>query len=102
MSRLVRLERRRPTASVATAIATFLAEHDLSSGSQRVYAGALRSLQHGLGADTPLAMLDEPGARKRLVQNGGGLPENEERRLGWTILETRWRACLDRGLRRLC
>ena len=67
MSRLVRLERRRPTASVATAITAFLAEHDLSRGSQRVYAGALRSLQDGLGADTPLAMLDEPGARKRLA-----------------------------------
>src|SRR5438105_2928603 len=67
MSRLVRLERRRPTTSVATAIASFLAEHDLSPSSQRVYAGALRSLQHGLGADTPLAMLDEPGARKRLA-----------------------------------
>ena len=67
MSRLVRLERRRPTTSVATAIASFLAEHDLSPGSQRVYAGALRSLQDGLGADTPLAMLDEPGARKRLA-----------------------------------
>src|SRR6266516_5960909 len=67
MSRLVRLERRRPTASIATAITSFLAEHDLSPGSQRVYAGALRSLQDGLGADTSLAMLDEPGARKRLA-----------------------------------
>ena len=67
MSRLVRLERRRPTTSVATAIASLLAEHDLSPSSQRVYASALRSLQHGLGADTPLAMLDEPGARKRLA-----------------------------------
>src|SRR6266436_4056477 len=54
MSRLVRLQRRRPTASVATAIATFLAEHDLSPGSQRVYAGALRSLQDGLGAGARL------------------------------------------------
>ncbi len=67
MSRLLRLERRRPTTSVATAIATFLAEHDLSPGSQRVYAGALRSLQDGLGAETSLAMLDEPGARQRLA-----------------------------------
>src|SRR5216684_2566208 len=67
MSRLIRLERRRPTASVATAIASFLAEHDLSPGSQRVYAGALRSLQDGLGADAPLAKLDEPGARERLA-----------------------------------
>src|SRR5437667_11621338 len=67
MSRLVRLERRRPTTSVATAIASFLAEHDLSPGSQRVYAGALRSLQDGLDPDTPVAMLDRPGARKRLA-----------------------------------
>ena len=59
MSRLVRLERSRPTASVATAIATFLAEHDLSPGSQRVYAGGLRSLQDGLGANTPLAMVHQ-------------------------------------------
>jgi integrase len=67
MIRLVRLERRPPTTSVATASASFLAEHDLSPGSQRVYAGALRSLQDGLGADTPLAELDEPGAGKRLA-----------------------------------
>ena len=67
MSRLVRLERRRPIISVATAIAAFLAEHDLSPGSQRVYASALRSLQDGLGGNTPLAMLDEPDARKRLA-----------------------------------
>ena len=67
MSQLVRLERRRPNTSVASAIATFLAEHDLSPGSQRVYAGALRSLQDSLGADTPLAMLDETGAGVRLA-----------------------------------
>ena len=67
MSRVVRIKRRQPSISVATAIASFLAEHDLSLGSQRVYAGALRSLQDGLGADSPLAMLDEPGARKRLA-----------------------------------
>ena len=66
MSRLVRLERRRPTTSVATAIASFLAEHDLSPSSHRVYAGALRSLQHGLGAGTPLAMLDEDRKSTRL------------------------------------
>jgi hypothetical protein len=45
MSRLVRIERRQPSTVVATAIASFLAEHDLSPGSQRVYAGALRLLQ---------------------------------------------------------
>src|SRR5437762_1251352 len=67
MSQVVRLERCRQTSSVATAIATFLAQHDLSPGSQRVYAGALLSLRDGLGADTPLATLDEPGARNRLA-----------------------------------
>jgi len=36
-------------------------------GSQRVYTGALRSLLNGLGADTPLAALDEPGASERLA-----------------------------------
>jgi magnesium transporter len=56
------------------------------------------------GLDTGHVSLQHWGGqvRKELVQKGGGLPEDEESRLGWTILETRWRACLDRGLRRLC
>ena len=44
---------------MAAAISAFLAEHQLSPGSQRVYAGALRTLQDHLGADTSLAVLDE-------------------------------------------
>src|ERR1700674_1309112 len=64
---LVRLEHSRPPASVALAIATFLAEHNLSLGSQRVYAGALRALEDGFGADTPLAMLDGPQAAEQLA-----------------------------------
>ncbi len=59
MSRLVRLERHPQPATLAAAIAAFLAEHALSPGSHRVYAGALRTLQNGLGADTPLATLDQ-------------------------------------------
>jgi integrase/recombinase XerC/integrase/recombinase XerD len=64
MRRLVRLERQREVISVAVAIAAFLTEHQLSPGSQRVYAGALRSLQDHLGADTPLAVLDDSRTAK--------------------------------------
>ena len=67
MSRLVRLGRHPNPATLATAIAAFLAEHDLSPGSQRVYAGALRSLQLGLGDDAPLAALDAPRAPERFA-----------------------------------
>ena len=60
MSRVVRLDRQRGRPiTVAAAIAAFLTEHQLSPGSQRVYAGALRALQDHLGADTSLAVLDE-------------------------------------------
>ena len=59
MSRVVHLERHRAAITVSAAIAAFLAEHQLSPGSQRVYAGALRAVQGHLGADTPLAVLDE-------------------------------------------
>ena len=45
--------------SVAAAVAAFLTEHQLSPGSQRVYAGALHAVQNHLGADTSLAELDE-------------------------------------------
>jgi integrase/recombinase XerD len=67
MSRLVRLGRRPNTATLATAIAAFLDEHELSPASQRVYAGALRTLQDGLGADTPLAALDGPHASEQMA-----------------------------------
>jgi len=63
----VRLNRHSPIATLATAIAAFLAEHHLSPSSKRIYAGALHSPHGGLGAATPLAMLDEPGARERLA-----------------------------------
>jgi integrase/recombinase XerD len=67
MSRLVRLKPHRPIPTIASAVAAFLVEHDLSSGSQRVYAGALRTLQDDLGADTALALLDKPGAPERFA-----------------------------------
>ncbi|MDQ6674042.1 MAG: site-specific integrase [Chloroflexota bacterium] len=66
MSRLVRLKQH-GTTTLASAVAVFLIEHDLSPGSQRVYADALRSLQLGLGAETPLALLDEPSAPERFA-----------------------------------
>jgi integrase len=67
MSRLLRLGRHPNPATLATAIAAFLSEHELSPGSQRVYAGALRAIQDGLGADTLLARLDEPHAAEQLA-----------------------------------
>ena len=67
MSRVVHLERHRAAITVAAAIAAFLAEHQLSPGSQRVYAGALRALQEHLGADTSLAVLDAARTAKHLV-----------------------------------
>ena len=67
MSRVVRLERHRAAITVAAAIAAFLAEHPLSPGSQRVYAGALRALQDHLGADTSLAVLDAAPTAEHLA-----------------------------------
>lgn len=67
MTRLVRLKQLARTTTLAGAVAAFLVQHELSPGSQRVYAGALRSLQLGLGADTPLALLDEPGTPERFA-----------------------------------
>lgn len=67
MTQLVRLKQHARTTTLASAVAAFLVEHELSPGSQRVYAGALRSLQLGLGADTPLATLDAPRAAERFA-----------------------------------
>ncbi|MBV9173667.1 MAG: site-specific integrase [Chloroflexi bacterium] len=58
-SRAVCLAQQRRVISVAAAVAAFLTEHQLSPGSQRVYAGALHAVQNHLGADTSLAELDE-------------------------------------------
>jgi integrase/recombinase XerD len=67
MTRLSRLKPHARTKTLASAVAAFLVEHELSPGSQRVYAGALHSLQLGLGADTPLATLDAPCAAERFA-----------------------------------
>jgi len=67
VSSLVRLERRQHVPSLASAVTAFLTEHDLSLSSQRVYTSALRGLTAGLGADIPLATLDEPRAAEQLA-----------------------------------
>jgi integrase len=60
VSSFVRFERRQRTLTLESAIAAFLVRHELSPSSRRVYTNSLRSLQDGLGADVPLATLDEP------------------------------------------
>ncbi len=84
MSRVVRLDGQREVITVAAAIAAFLTEHQLSPGSQRVYAGALRALQDHLGTDTSLAVLDEARTAKQV---GGWF----HRRYGQTAPATRVR-----------
>jgi integrase/recombinase XerC/integrase/recombinase XerD len=53
--------------TVAAAIAAFLAEHTLSPGSRRIYAGALHALQDYLGANTSLAELDKTRTATKLT-----------------------------------
>ncbi len=67
MSRVVRLERRPQIITVAAGNAAFLAEHQLSPGSQRVYAGTLRLLQDQLGPETSLTVLDKTPTADQLV-----------------------------------
>jgi integrase len=67
VSSLVRLDRHRQAPTLESAVAAFLAEHDLSPSSQRVYATTLRGLKDGMGANTPLAQLDEPRAAEQLA-----------------------------------
>jgi integrase/recombinase XerC/integrase/recombinase XerD len=67
MSRVVRIERRRAVITVAAAITAFLDEHQLSPGSRRVYADALRAVQNHLGANTALAVLHDERSAKRFV-----------------------------------
>jgi integrase len=67
MSRVVRLERHPLPTTVAAAIAAFLAEHQLSPSSQRVYASALRVLQDHLGAGTALGVLDQAPTAEQLA-----------------------------------
>ena len=67
VSSLVRHERRQYGPTLTSGVAAFLAEHDLSPSSQRVYTSALRELKDGLGSDTSLATLDEPHAAEQLA-----------------------------------
>jgi hypothetical protein len=72
MTRLVRLDARQqqPT-TLAAAITAFVAEHDLSSSSRRVYAGALHVLQDYLGANTALMILDDTRKAEQLGDGRG-------------------------------
>lgn len=67
MSRLVRLDRHAQSTTVAAAIASFLAEHQLSHSSRRVYAGALRVLQDHVGGDVAVTVLDETPTAEQLT-----------------------------------
>ncbi len=62
-----RFERHHHTLTLASAVAAFLAEHDLSRSSQRVYTSALYGLRDGLGADVRLTTLDQPQAAEQLA-----------------------------------
>jgi integrase/recombinase XerD len=66
VSALAYLQPRRDVTTLAGAVAAFLAEHDLSPSSRRVYTNALRSLRVGLGADIPVTTLDEPRTAEQL------------------------------------
>jgi integrase/recombinase XerD len=66
VSSLLHLDQR-PTPTLASAVAAFLAEHDLSPSSMRVYAGALRALRDALGAESSLATLDGSGTAEQLA-----------------------------------
>jgi integrase len=66
VSSLIRFERRQRTLTLESAVAAFLAQHELSPSSRRVYSNSLRSLRDGVGAHVPLTTLDEPQAAEQL------------------------------------
>jgi integrase len=66
VSSLIRFDRHQRTLTLASAVAAFLAQHELSPSSRRVYTNSLHSLMDGFGADVPLATLDEPRAAEQL------------------------------------
>jgi integrase len=66
VSSLLRLDPR-PSPTLASAITAFLAEHELSKSSQRVYASTLGALQDSLGGETPLATLDRRRKAEQLA-----------------------------------
>jgi hypothetical protein len=60
VSSFVRFERHQRTITLASAVAAFLTQHELSLSSRRAYTNSLRGSGDGLGPDIPPATLDEP------------------------------------------
>jgi integrase/recombinase XerD len=67
MNRLVRLDRHAQSTTVAAGITAFLAEHQLSQSSRRVYAGALRVLEDYVGGALALVVLDQARMAEQLA-----------------------------------
>jgi integrase/recombinase XerC/integrase/recombinase XerD len=63
-----RLRQRAEAPTLGVAIAAYLAtlDHPETAGTRRVYASTLRQLREHLGAELPVAALDEPAAATRL------------------------------------
>ncbi len=64
-----RLSQRAEAPTLGEAIAAYLAtlDHPENAGTRRVYASTLRQLREHLGAELPVAALDEPAAAARLI-----------------------------------
>ncbi len=64
-----RLSQRAEAPTLGEAIAAYLAtlDHPENAGTRRVYASTLRQLREHLGAELPVAALDEPATATRLV-----------------------------------
>jgi integrase len=69
MGTVRRLSQRAEAPTLGEAIAAYLAtlDHPETAGTRRVYASTLRQLREHLGAELPVAALDEPTAAARLV-----------------------------------
>jgi integrase/recombinase XerC/integrase/recombinase XerD len=69
MGTVRRLSQRAEAPTLGEAIAAYLAslDHPETAGTRRVYASTLRQLREHLGAELPVAALDEPATATRLV-----------------------------------
>jgi integrase/recombinase XerC/integrase/recombinase XerD len=69
MGTLRRITQPAKTPTLREAIAAYLAtlDHPETAGTRRVYASTLGQLREHLGAELPVAVLDTPGAAKRLA-----------------------------------
>ena len=69
MGTVRRIRQRAEAPTLSEAIAAYLAtlDHPETAGTRRVYASTLRQLARHLGAEVPVAALDEPDTAKRLA-----------------------------------